>query len=171
MLYFALPNINSDSSFRLRALPRKFSRRKSCYPKSFCFFQTLIKRRKPLTHKICKVVCDDIVNCLETFLTAENLIILSSYSSQLSFWNYPQSRKSDHPSKLPSPAILASSIHCWPAAEVRFVTTGGSVNFLPVVYISPENSILSCMISTEVLKSHSFVCVFSIKHDLAISCF
>ena len=85
---------------QIGALSRKFSRRKSCYPKSFCFFQTLIKRRKPLTHKICKVVFDDIVNCLETFLTAENLIILSSYSSQLSFWNYPQSRKSDHPSQL-----------------------------------------------------------------------
>ena len=37
--------------------------------------------------------------------------------------------------------------------EVRFVTTGGSVNFLPVVYISQENSIFSCMISTEVLRS------------------
>ena len=34
------------------------------------------------------------------------------YHPQLSFRNYPQSRKSDHPSKLPSPAILASSIHC-----------------------------------------------------------
>ena len=44
-------------------------------------------------------------------------------------------------------------------AEVRFVTTGGSVNFLPVVYISQENSIFSCMISTEVLRSLIYLCL------------
>ena len=47
--------------------------------------------------------------------------------------------------------------------EVTTVNTGGSVNFLPPVQISPEINIFFCMISTEILSSLIYLCFFP-KH-------
>ena len=45
-------------------------------------------------------------------------------------------------------------------AEVRFVTTGGGVNFLPSVKISPEIKIFSHKINTKMLSSLIYLCLF-----------